>query len=331
MEGQGLENFTDARLSTAVPRRWADAIFERHPVLATPPCRRQSFEQPTPADQDQVHTHPEVWTPQESRLTGQGHTVFVVDDDVSVREGLNGLIGTAGWKVVSFATAEAFLDHPPANGPNCLVLDVGLPDLSGLDLQLRMAVERSDMPIIFITGNGDVPMSVRAMKAGASEFLIKPFGEEALLRAVESALRRSRRMAEEQTALQVVQEPLSRSVTANEDGPQGLRGLDEGRLTRVIAYMREHLGDNVDVEQLARVACLSPFHFTRMFRNSMGVPPYRYMVELRLDHAKTLLASTDESLVEIALVTCFSSQSNFTRAFRHATGMTPGEYRRKES
>jgi AraC family transcriptional regulator len=105
-------------------------------------------------------------------------------------------------------------------------------------------------------------------------------------------------------------------------------GLDDARLQRVLDYIREHLGDDVGVEELAAVACLSPFHFTRMFRNSMGMPPHRYMAELRLERAKSLLIRSNESLVEIALATCFSSQSNFTRAFRQATGLTPGAFRR---
>jgi FixJ family two-component response regulator len=133
-------------------------------------------------------------------------TVFVVDDDVSVREALEGLIQTAGWEVRAFASAGAFLACPPASGPNCLVLDVSLPDLNGLDLQARVAGERSEMPIIFITGYGDVPTSVRAMKAGAAEFLTKPFGEEALLGAIEAALSRSRQMVGEQAALRALRE-----------------------------------------------------------------------------------------------------------------------------
>ena len=128
-------------------------------------------------------------------------TVFVVDDDVSVRESLQGLIQTAGWNVQTFDSAEAFLACPSALGPNCLVLDVSLPDLNGLDLQARIAGERSEMPIIFITGHGDVPMTVRAMKAGAVEFLTKPFGEEELLGAIEAALERSRETLDEQTSL----------------------------------------------------------------------------------------------------------------------------------
>src|SRR5229473_3255819 len=106
--------------------------------------------------------------------------VFVVDDDVSVRESLEALIRCAGWQPETFASAQEFLSRPRVLAPSCLVLDVALPDLNGLDLQKRIAVDRSDMPIIFITGYGDVPMTVQAMKAGAVEFLTKPFGDEVL-------------------------------------------------------------------------------------------------------------------------------------------------------
>ena len=133
-------------------------------------------------------------------------TVFVVDDDISVRESLEGLIRTAGWDARTFDSAEAFLAFPSAAGPSCLVLDVSLPDLNGLDLQSRIAGDRAEMPIIFVTGYGDVPMTVRAMKAGAAEFLTKPFGEEELLDAIGAALERSRETTGEQTALRALRE-----------------------------------------------------------------------------------------------------------------------------
>jgi FixJ family two-component response regulator len=117
--------------------------------------------------------------------------VFVVDDDISVRESLELLLRTAGWKVETFASANAFLARGRVNAPCCLVLDVSLPDLNGLDLQKRV-VDRADMPIIFITGYGDIPMSVKAMKAGAVEFLTKPFDGDALLKAIGDAIERSR-------------------------------------------------------------------------------------------------------------------------------------------
>src|SRR2546422_1513317 len=117
--------------------------------------------------------------------------VFVVDDDVSVRESLESLIRCAGWQAETFASAQEFLVRPRVLAPSCLVLDVSLPGLNGLDLQKRIAADRSDMPIIFITGYGDVPMTVQAMKAGAVEFLTKPFGDDVLLSAIRNAIERS--------------------------------------------------------------------------------------------------------------------------------------------
>ena len=117
--------------------------------------------------------------------------VFVVDDDVSVRESLELLIRCAGWQPETFASAQEFLSRPRVLAPSCLVLDVNLPDLNGLDLQKRVAGDRIDMPIIFITGYGDVPMTVQAMKAGAVEFLTKPFSDDVLLNAIRHAIERS--------------------------------------------------------------------------------------------------------------------------------------------
>jgi FixJ family two-component response regulator len=117
--------------------------------------------------------------------------VFVVDDDVSVRESLEALISIAGWQPETFASAEEFLARPRVLVPSCLVLDVSLPDLDGLELQKLIAADRIDMPIIFITGHGDVPMTVQAMKAGAVEFLTKPFDDEVLLTAIRHAIERS--------------------------------------------------------------------------------------------------------------------------------------------
>ena len=117
--------------------------------------------------------------------------VFIVDDDVSVRESLELLIRDQNWKPELFASAQEFLDHPRKRVPSCLVLDLSLPGLNGLDLQKQLAVERSDMPIIFISGYGDVPKSVQAMKAGALEFLTKPLNDDALVSAIRNALQRS--------------------------------------------------------------------------------------------------------------------------------------------
>jgi FixJ family two-component response regulator len=116
------------------------------------------------------------------------------------------LIQTAGWQAETFASAREFLARPRPLVPSCLVLDVSLPDLNGLDLQKRIGADRSDMPIIFITGHGDIPMSVRAMKAGAVEFLTKPFGDEALLSAIGHAIERSRAALGDQAEMRAVQD-----------------------------------------------------------------------------------------------------------------------------
>jgi FixJ family two-component response regulator len=132
--------------------------------------------------------------------------VFVVDDDISVRESLELLIRAAGWHPELFASAQAFLDRPPALVPHCLVLDISLPGLNGLELQKRVIAERPEMPIIFITGYGDVPKTVQAMKAGAVEFLTKPFADDALLEAVRLALERSRSSLAQAAELQGLRE-----------------------------------------------------------------------------------------------------------------------------
>ena len=127
-----------------------------------------------------------------SEMATAKHIVFVVDDDVWMRESLTTLIEDQGWQPKTYASAQEFLACPRALVPNCLLLDLSLPGMNGLDLQKRVAIERTDMPIIFITGHGDIPTSVGAMKGGAVEFLTKPFSDEVLLTAVRQALERSR-------------------------------------------------------------------------------------------------------------------------------------------
>jgi FixJ family two-component response regulator len=132
-------------------------------------------------------------------------TVFVVDDDLSVRESLETRIRVEGWRSATFASAQDFLAWPRALAPSCLILDVSLPDLNGLDLQGMLAPDRADMPIIFITGYGDVPTTVRAMKAGATEFLTKPFDDEVLIQAIRKALERSASLLAQETELHTLQ------------------------------------------------------------------------------------------------------------------------------
>jgi Response regulator len=128
--------------------------------------------------------------------------VFVVDDEVSVREALESLVRSAGFEVETFASAQDFLDRRKADKPGCLVLDVRLPGLSGLDLQKRIVEANQEIPIIFITGHGDVPTSVQAMKAGAVEFLMKPFSDQALLDAIQQAIKRDQSARQQQAEMQ---------------------------------------------------------------------------------------------------------------------------------
>jgi FixJ family two-component response regulator len=158
--------------------------------------------------------------------------VFVVDDDVSVRESLELLIQSAGWRAETFASAQQFLARGPVDVASCLVLDVSLPDLNGLELQSRIASERSSLPIIFITGYGDIPMSVRAMKAGALEFLSKPLSAAALLKAIESALDRSRAALAQEAELRDVRNCYE-SLTPRER--QVMRLVVSGLLNKQVA------------------------------------------------------------------------------------------------
>jgi len=141
--------------------------------------------------------------------------VFIVDDDVSVRESLELLVRDEKWKPETFASAQEFLDHPRKRVPSCLVLDLSLPGLDGLELQKRLAVEHIEVPIIFITGYGDVPKSVQAMKAGALEFLMKPLNNDALVGAIRNALQRSSLALAQQAEIQELRDRYA-SLTSRE-------------------------------------------------------------------------------------------------------------------
>jgi FixJ family two-component response regulator len=149
------------------------------------------------------------------RIEPSSPIVFVVDDDISVRESLELLIHKQGWQPKTFSSAQEFLESPRVRVPNCLLLDISLPGLSGLDLQKRIVIERAEMPIIFITGYGDVPKSVEAMKGGAAEFLTKPLNHEVLLSAIRQSLERSRLALTRETELQTLRDRYA-SLTARE-------------------------------------------------------------------------------------------------------------------
>jgi len=159
-------------------------------------------------------------------------TVFVIDDDVGVRVSIQGLLKSARLRCASFGTAEEFLRNKPADGPSCLVLDVSLPGVNGLDLQRNLADAGVRIPIVFITGHGDIPMSVKAMKSGAVEFLTKPFQDQDLLDAIHQALERDRVTRQQQSKLAEVRKRYE-ALTAREREVMGL--VVSGKLNKQIA------------------------------------------------------------------------------------------------
>ena len=158
--------------------------------------------------------------------------VAIVDDDRSFREGVSSLIRAAGWEVETFASAEEFLACPHVDAPSCVLLDLQLPDLNGLDLQKRMAEGNLDIPIVFITGYGDIPASVRAIKAGAVEFLTKPFDKQQLFRAIGEAMERDRHDRQEHAQLREVRQRYH-SLTSREQ--QVMQQVVSGLLNKQIA------------------------------------------------------------------------------------------------
>ena len=160
-------------------------------------------------------------------------TVFVIDDDAGVRASIQGLLKAARLRCASFGTAEEFLSNKPPDGPSCLVLDVSLPGVNGLDLQRELADAGIQIPIIFITGHGDIPMSVKAMKSGAVEFLTKPFLDQELLDAIRQALDRDRARRQRQSDLAELRKHYG-ALTAREREVMGL--VVSGMLNKQIAF-----------------------------------------------------------------------------------------------
>src|SRR5271157_3659567 len=158
--------------------------------------------------------------------------IAVVDDDLSAREGLSSLIRSAGLQVEVFASAQEFLARPGAEAPSCLVLDLQLPGLSGLDLQKQMAGVGLEIPIVFLTGHGNIPASVQAMKAGAVEFLTKPFDEQELLQAIQEAIERDRRTRQQHEEMRELRDRYE-SLTARER--QVMQQVVSGLLNKQIA------------------------------------------------------------------------------------------------
>jgi RNA polymerase sigma factor (sigma-70 family) len=172
--------------------------------------------------------------------------VFVVDDDLSVRSSLKFLISTVGLQVESFDSADAFLHRKPLDAPSCLVLDVRLPGLSGLDLQRELAARNIRIPIVFVTGHGDIPMSVRAMKAGAVEFLTKPFHDQDLLDAIRIALERDRARRQQEKEVTALQQRFA-SLTPRER--EVISMVASGMLNKQIAGQLGTVEDTVKVQR----------------------------------------------------------------------------------
>jgi len=160
-------------------------------------------------------------------------TVFVIDDDAAVRASIQGLLKSASLRSESFGTAEEFLHSRRPDGPSCLVLDVSLPGVNGLDFQRQLADAGVQIPIVFITGHGDIPMTVRAMKSGAVEFLTKPFQDQDLLDAIHQALDRDRLARRQQSNLAGLRKRFE-TLTAREREVMGL--VVSGMLNKQIAY-----------------------------------------------------------------------------------------------
>ena len=180
--------------------------------------------------------------------------VFVVDDDPSVRSSLKFLLSTVGLQVESFGSADTFLLRKPSDAPSCLVLDVRLPGLSGLDFQRELAVRNIHIPIVFLTGHGDIPMSVRAIKAGAVEFLTKPFRDQDLLDAVRIALERDRARREQEKEVTDLQQRFD-SLTSREQ--QVISMLVSGMLNKQIAG---HLGTAESTVKVQRSRAMEKMH-----------------------------------------------------------------------
>lgn len=158
--------------------------------------------------------------------------IAIVDDDPSARRGLQRLIRSVGWKAETFASAQEFLARPPAESPSCVVLDLQLPGLSGLDLQKRMAAAELEIPIVFLTGHGSIPASVQAMKAGAVEFLTKPVDEQELLRAIQEAVERYRGTRQQRVEMSELRARYE-SLTAREQ--EVMQQVISGMLNKQIA------------------------------------------------------------------------------------------------
>ena len=204
--------------------------------------------------------------------TGQEPTVFIIDDDLSARRGLSRLVRAAGFHVEAFASAREFLEAPPHNGPGCIVLDVRMPGLSGLDLQAKMNKAEYSMPIIFVSGHGDVPMTAHAMKEGALDFLTKPVDRDHLLNAIQAALERDRVGRQEHAELETLRARLAR-LTPREF--EVMTFVLTGQLNKQIAYELGITEDTVKIHRgrmMMKMGVVSVAELVRLTQKA-GVKP----------------------------------------------------------
>ena len=198
--------------------------------------------------------------------------IALVDDDPSVRRGLERLIQSMGWKAETFASAQEFLDRVAVEAPSCVVLDLQLPGLTGLELQKQMAEVGLETPIVFLTGHGDIPATVQAMKAGAIEFLTKPVEEPDLLKAIQEAIERDRRTRQQRAEMRVVRDRYE-SLTAREQ--EVMQQVISGLLNKQIAAELKITEDTVKFHR---------GHIMRKMRADSLADLVRMAQDLRISH-----------------------------------------------
>jgi FixJ family two-component response regulator len=232
--------------------------------------------------------------------------IAIVDDDSWAREGLQDLIRSAGWRAEAFASAQEFLARPGTEAPSCLVLDLQLPGLTGLDLQKRMAEVGLEIPIVFLTGHGNIQVSVQAMKAGAIEFLTKPFDDQKLLRAIQEAIERDRRIRQRHAEMHDLQHRYE-SLTAREQ--EVMQQVVSGRLNKQIAaelkiteptvkFHRGHIMHKMRADSLADLVRMAENLGIRSDKQSAGTQDHKLRTsalsrsELQAGKARTCRSST---------------------------------------